>query len=101
MVTEPPKYEKVGFGIPSICMYVYVCALRQYLNGFTDFVRYSVFKSLFIVSQFSMKLNVPSAEKGAFQLGPKLQNDDVSHRVTKNFIEFQQYMETITQNISA
>jgi hypothetical protein len=68
-VFSHPEYENVVFGILSLR--VYGCAPRLRLNGWADFIPYSVFKSLSVICRCLVNMNDLCRKIGPPLVGPK------------------------------
>lgn len=60
-VFSPLDYEEVVFGMPTVCIYMCISLVPGWLDRVCS---YSVFKTLSILGQCSVNLNIPTPKMG-------------------------------------
>jgi hypothetical protein len=79
---SPHEYEKVGFGILSVPVYVYAVITPELLDGLSV---YSDFKCLTVVDRCPVSVKIPAAKLMALQMSSETQNGDFLGNVPNDF----------------
>lgn len=72
-----------GFMVCHLCACVCVCASLVH-EQFRGLYSYSVFNSSSILGQCAVNTNTPATKTGAFQMGPKTQNDNYLKNISND-----------------